>query len=324
MTPTTFSRISSLTAAACLIIGLAACSEASQPADPAAPVATESAPATTTATTTASPTTAAATTTSAPSRPSAGLDELVAVHGAQMHVHCAGHGDSTVLLIAGFTNDRGAFSSVEEELASSARVCSYDRYGTGTSDAPPTAQTFASQARDLHELLVTVDEGGPYVVVGHSFGGDVAITFASLFPSDVHGLLLLDAPPATWNSTICAVADDGSAGAASFVQACAMQSDPGNNVEGIAGPTAFRELAQITSLGDIPTIVDTAAQHGYAAGGMNSDTASQLEGVWSDGEVHWASLSSAAQLVTVDRTGHHIQSDRPDLVIAQVAELLGE
>lgn len=316
MTPTTLSRITSLTAATALTIGLAACGRSAQTTDSApSPTASTSTP-----TTTAPPTTAAPTPTSTTSqRSSAALDELVAVGGAKMHLHCAGNGDHTVLLIAGFTSDRTAFGSVEAELSASSRVCSYDRFGTGTSDAPPTPQTFATQAEDLHELLTSVHEGGPYVAVGHSFGGDIAVTFTSLFAGDVRGLLLLDASPAMWNVALCGVADDGSEGAASFVAGCAMQSEPANNSEGLAGPATFAELAKITSLGAIPMIVDSAAQHGYE--GLDPSTASQLNEVWNAGQQHWASLSSAAQLVAVDHSGHQIQFDRPDLVIAQVAEL---
>ena len=319
MTHTTFSRIASVSAAAAFAIGLAACGQNAQTAG-TAPTSSMS---TTVATTTPAPTT---TTTLTPTsttaaRSSAEFDELVIVGGARMHLHCAGHGDRTVLLIAGFTSDRTAFGSVEAELSATTRVCSYDRFGTGTSDAPPAPQTFATQAHDLHELLTAVHEGGPYTVVGHSFGGDVAVTFTSLFPGDVRGLLLLDASPVTWNAALCGVVDDGSPTAATFVAGCAMQSAPANNSEGLAGPAAFAELAGITALGATPMIVDSAAHHGYE--GLDPVTASQLDEVWKDGQAHWASLSSAAQLVAVEQSGHQIQLDRPDLVIAQVAELNG-
>src|SRR3712207_8210128 len=59
------------------------------------------------------------------------------------------------------------------------RVCAYDRFGTGTSDAPTTPQTFEDQVADLHELLDAVGEPGPYVVVGPSFVGAEAVTFRS-------------------------------------------------------------------------------------------------------------------------------------------------
>ena len=42
------------------------------------------------------------------------------------------------------------------------------------------------------------------------FGGAEAVTFASMFPTEVRGLLLLDASPPAWNTAICAVPDDGS------------------------------------------------------------------------------------------------------------------
>ena len=319
MTPTTFTRIAAVSAAAAFALGLAACGQNAATSS-SAPTSTMS---TTVATTTPAPatTTTLTPTSTTAARSAAVFDELVAVGGAKMHLHCAGHGDQTVLLIAGFTSDRTAFGSVETEMSATSRVCSYDRFGTGTSDAPPAPQTFATQANDLHELLATAREGGPYTVVGHSFGGDVAVTFTSLFPGSVRGLLLLDASPVTWNAALCGVADDGSPTAATFVAGCAMQSAPANNSEGLAGPATFAELAGITTLGDIPMIVDSAAHHGYEE--LDPATASQLDEVWKDGQAHWASLSSAAQLVAVDQSGHQIQLDRPDLVIAQVAELNG-
>ena len=85
--------------------------------------------------------------------------------------------------------------------------------------------------------------------------------FASMFPDDVTGVLLLDASPATWITTLCSVVDDGSDGAASYRELCASLSDPANNPEHLDGPSAFAEVAEVTSLGDLPMIVDTAAEH---------------------------------------------------------------
>ena len=48
------------------------------------------------------------------------------------------------------------------------------------------------------------------MVVGHSFGGAEAVTFASLFADEVTGLVLLDASPTSWPTEVCAVPDDGS------------------------------------------------------------------------------------------------------------------
>jgi pimeloyl-ACP methyl ester carboxylesterase len=253
-------------------------------------------------------------------RPTALVDELVPVHGAGLHVHCDGAGPTTVVLIAGYSADSSNWALVEPTVAQTSRVCSYDRFGLGTSDAPPGPQTFATEAADLHTLLQLAGEPGPYVVVGHSFGGAEAVTFASMFPTEVRGLLLLDASPPAWNTSICAVPDDGSDTASVFAALCAEQSSPANNAEHLDGPTAFAEVATITSLSGFPMIVATADHHSYP--GLAASDEARLNDVWNDGQAHWVSLVPSAQLITVDRTGHNIQIDRPDVVLDKIQELL--
>ncbi|MGY1664879.1 alpha/beta fold hydrolase [Geodermatophilus sp. SYSU D00696] len=48
-------------------------------------------------------------------------------------------------------------------------------------------------AADLHTLLGHAGEHGPYVLVGHSIGGDYAMTYAARYPEQVAGMVLLDA-----------------------------------------------------------------------------------------------------------------------------------
>jgi pimeloyl-ACP methyl ester carboxylesterase len=272
------------------------------------------------ATTIAEPTTT--TTTATVPRPSGTRDELVDVGGGRLHIRCSGSGPTTVVLISGWNGDHTSFSAIESTLSATTRVCSYDKFGTGTSDPAPGAQRFSTQATDLHELLRMTNETGPYVVVGHSFGGAVAVTFASEFHDEVRGVLLLDATPTTWNSVLCAVHDDGTATAAALAQVCASQSAASNNPEGIEGPAAFAELAGIGPLGSLPLIVDTAADRGYAEQGASPELTTQLTDAWDAGQRHWASLSSHGELVEVPETGHHIHIDQADLVVEQITSLL--
>ena len=149
------------------------------------------------------------TTPNAATRPTTIVDDVVATPNGRMHLSCQGAGDTTAVLIAGFNDDGRNWSSVTPSLAASTRVCWYSRFGTGDSDQPSTPQTFASQASDLQALLRAAAEPGPYLVVGHSYGGAVAVTFASLFPESVRGLVLIDASPPGWDTATCAVPDDG-------------------------------------------------------------------------------------------------------------------
>ena len=247
------------------------------------------------------------------------VDELVEVGGARLRIHCSGAGDTTVVLIAGLGDGGDNWGAIEPAVAQSARVCSYSHFGTGTSDPPPGPQSFSTRANDLQELLRAAGEHSPYLLVGHSFGGAEAVMFASMFPADVTGVLLLDASPATWITTLCGVVDDGSDGAAGYRELCASLSDPANNPEHLDGPSAFAEVAQVTSLGDLPMIVDTATEHPW---GLTPSENDRLDEEWIAGQDHWVSLSSVAQLLPVDNTGHHIEVDRPDIVNLQIAALL--
>jgi len=286
-----------------------------------APSTTVAVPTTITAapTTVADPTTTIASSTTV-ARPSGVEDELVPVDGAGLHLRCEGAGPTTVVLIAGFGGSIENWGTIGPTVARTTRVCAYDRFGDGASDAPPAPQTFAPEAADLHALLQAADEPGPYIIVGHSFGGAEAVTFASMFPNEVGGLLLVDASPPAWNTAICAVPDDGSDTSHVFQALCAQLSKPDNNVEQLDAPTAFAQVATVNSLSGFPMIVATADHHSYP--GLAASEEARLDDVWNAGQAHWMSLAPSAQLITVDNTGHNIQLDRPDVVLDKIHELL--
>jgi pimeloyl-ACP methyl ester carboxylesterase len=117
---------------------------------------------------------------------------LVAVNGHRLHLYCVGQGAPTVVLESALGGPAILWGQVQPRLAESTRVCSYDRDGIGWSEEsgrPRTAQLFAG---DLHAVLLGGGETGPYVVVGHSVGGMLAMNFARLYPGDVAGMVLLD------------------------------------------------------------------------------------------------------------------------------------
>ena len=117
---------------------------------------------------------------------------LVDIGGFRLHLHCTGNGSPTIVLDAALGASSLSWSLVQPELARLSRVCSYDRGGFGWSDPGPMPRTADRIAEELHTLLERARVPPPYVLVGHSFGGLVALIFARRFRSVISGLVLVD------------------------------------------------------------------------------------------------------------------------------------
>ena len=118
---------------------------------------------------------------------------LVDVGGYNMHIHCTGTGSPTVVLEAGAGAPSPIWAWVQPVVAQHTRVCSYDRAGLGWSDTGPNPRDAAAIARELHTLLLRAGETGPFVLAGHSLGGQYALMFAELYAEDTAGLVLIEA-----------------------------------------------------------------------------------------------------------------------------------
>lgn len=106
----------------------------------------------------------------------------------------SGRGDPPIVLESGLGDDWSSWSPILEPLCARSRVFAYSRPGYGESTPASTPRDIVTQAHELRELLHALDEGSPYVLVGHSLGGLIVQAFACLHPSDVAGLVTVDAP----------------------------------------------------------------------------------------------------------------------------------
>ena len=73
------------------------------------------------------------------------------------------------------------------------RVCSYDRAGLGYSDKSSRPRTSKVMAQELRALLQSANIWPPYILVGHSMAGYNVRIYASLYPDEVSGMVLVDA-----------------------------------------------------------------------------------------------------------------------------------
>ena len=117
---------------------------------------------------------------------------LVDVGGRRLHVNCTGSGSPTVVLEAGASSFAIDWSLVQPEVARTQRVCSYDRAGSGWSDARQDVETPARVVADVHAALTAAGEKPPFVMVGASAGGIYVRMYQLEHPGNVLGLVLVD------------------------------------------------------------------------------------------------------------------------------------
>ena len=119
--------------------------------------------------------------------------KLVDLGGWQLHINCTGEAvasQPTVILEAGAGDFSVDWSLLQPRVARFARVCSYDRAGSGWSDLGPRPRTMHQIVWELHALLQKSGERPPYVLVGHSYGALLVRLYASTYPSEVAGMVL--------------------------------------------------------------------------------------------------------------------------------------
>jgi pimeloyl-ACP methyl ester carboxylesterase len=119
--------------------------------------------------------------------------KLVDLGGHKLHVNCTGKGTPTVVIENGLGDFSFDWILVQGKVSSFSRVCTYDRAGYGWSDPGPQPRTFAQLNLELHDSLAKLKEHGPFLLVGHSFGGPVVRNFALMYPHDVAGIVFVDA-----------------------------------------------------------------------------------------------------------------------------------
>jgi pimeloyl-ACP methyl ester carboxylesterase len=110
-----------------------------------------------------------------------------------LSIDCRGQGSLTVILDSGLGVPAVGWNPVQTEVAKFTRVCSYDRAGYGWSSASPAPRTSIQIVKELHGLLEAANEKGPYILVGHSFGGYNVRVYNGQYPNDVAGMVLVDA-----------------------------------------------------------------------------------------------------------------------------------
>ena len=216
-------------------------------------------------------------------------------------------------------------------IARFTRVCAYDRPGTATvlddtlypsrSDPASMPRTARDAVADLHELLGAARVAPPYVLVGHSFGGLIVRLYASTYPREVAGLVLVDA--------FAEGAKTGLTGEQWTGYDRVMVQPPPElahygDLETMDFGESVAQMSRAASTRPLPPMPLTVLSKGrpFAMPDTAPGLAEAIERAWGTAQNDLARLVPGARHVVARASGHYVQQDQPELVIDAVRRVV--
>jgi pimeloyl-ACP methyl ester carboxylesterase len=127
--------------------------------------------------------------------------QFVTVGGVRMHAVVAGAGREVVLIHGASGSVRDFNAGFMQRLAEHYRVIAVDRPGFGWSDASPHGHSIHEDARLIRGAVAALGATRP-IVLGHSYGGAVALAWAVDAPETLSALVMLSAPSHPWDTPL--------------------------------------------------------------------------------------------------------------------------
>jgi pimeloyl-ACP methyl ester carboxylesterase len=267
--------------------------------------------------------------------------------GRRIYLECRGTGSPTVVLEAGYRSSARIWSEdlhlpgaprtmVLAGVAAYTRVCAYDRPGTvaplkddvrpSRSDLVPQPRTAPGVVADLHALLHAAGVPGPFVLTGHSLGGLFVRLYASTYPGEVVGLILVDPyserletllTPERWAALVRLNVRFGSD---------TVKPIPGyGDLETLGygkDNVVMRQAAASTPLGPMPLAVLAHARPFDLTQEAEGFTSNALESVLRAANEDMATLVPNARFFVAKDSGHDIHQDQPELVTEAIRQVV--
>ena len=289
----------------------------------------------------------------------AGRGELGAPY--RLHLYCTGQGNPAVILAAASGAWSLDWSLVQPQVARFTRVCSYDRAGYGWSDSSPRPRTSQHIAEELFQVLQNAAVEGPYLLVGHSFGGHTVRLLAHEHSAQVSGMVLVDARPEDIGERMPELREMldrsistyellGPLARLGLFQLSAFENPPqyvdgfppkiqeqyraidyqekffdALAGEGAAMPESDAQVRTAGSFGDLPLVVITHDVPDWFPPGMEQGERDRAEPLCQEQQgIFSEKLSSNGKLVVAQNTGHAIPETNPQVVVEAIRQMMSK
>src|SRR6266496_2217942 len=264
--------------------------------------------------------------------------------GRKMYLKCSGRGSPIVVLVGGLRASADDWSisnkskpTVFSEVGKFTRVCACDRPGTPVGEKPsrsdpvPQPSTAKDAVADLHALLSASGKAGPYVLVGHSYGGLIVRLYASTYPKDVSGLVLIDAlseglqdaeTPEQWAIQRKLVQNDVPESLALYP--ALERIDVNRSCYQIRAAPALHPMPIVVLSADRPwgPQVPSMIEAGKLPADIPPDFGYVTDAAQKKAQERLAKLVPNEKHITNTNSGHEIHKDQPQLVIDAIREVV--
>ncbi|MGB4828254.1 MAG: alpha/beta hydrolase family protein [Paracoccaceae bacterium] len=215
-----------------------------------------------------------------------------------------------VVFLPGLGDGKDSFRAVARALKGAAPMVLDERPDWIKGDADGR-RSGLDVARDLHARLATAGHTPPYVLVGHSLGGTYALAYATAYPDEVAGILLVDARLPGFEAS-CKAAGQKTCTIPDLIYAL-LPAVQKREVDGMADTPA--QVAPPQGYGDIPitVIVATRPSVGLSA---------SWQAVWIEEATRFAAGLKNGRLVKAEGSRHYVQRQAKALVVQELRDLL--
>ncbi|MGM0896506.1 MAG: alpha/beta fold hydrolase [Bacillota bacterium] len=236
------------------------------------------------------------------------IGECVDIEGIELYFEELGESTESPVIV--FDSGNGwrtkNWNPIKAEVSAFSKMLVYNRAGLGKSTIDDRPRHSLQNVENLRLLLQKVKLTPPYILVGHSFGGLNVRLYASLYPEEVAGVLLLDACHEDQNKLM----------AQALPPQMQVQYFRQFSVEGTLAEfeESLEQVRKYKTLGDMPLTVVT--------GGNQPDHTAESWNHWMNFQKDLAALSSNSRHVVLEDAGHAVHIDNPQAVIDEIKKML--
>jgi pimeloyl-ACP methyl ester carboxylesterase len=236
------------------------------------------------------------------------VDDLpgrVDVDGRMLRMRVEGEGSPTVILEIGLGGPLEEWDMVQSEVASFTKVVAYDRIGAMETQSSRTGKDVA---RELRTALEQAGVEPPYVLVGQSLGGMYNRLFASIYPDEVVGMVLLDPTQEEFLDWM----------EVNHPKRKLSRSVVKNWAEGAGIWDTIDQAKAAAPLPEVPIVVITGTKF------IDDPFLIERLPVWTAAHANWVKSQPKGRHVLAPNSGHGVQVEVPELVVDLIRKVVDE